>query len=434
VHWQDGWTLAPEPSGPKGGLFYKAFIGRLGDRFILNHGVVQPHGWQDTLRFYESHDLREWRYLGSHMPDPRWYAPQGRWDAMYLLPKDGADPFRGCYGYITATPKPGLPRGCGMCETEDGIHWTILPPPVFDWADVRSDDLEIGGVERLGGKYVLIGGVLLNGREAANANGYSLYTFVADDPRGPFRIVRGAHRLCGNMTAVTDPAGHLWRCSQLAAWARGRDGELLISNYAQSLTGTWLLPLRKPVFADGIFRLGWWEQNKRLKGRELPLPAASARLDAPGTARTAERLALTPDPHAGLLLEGTLAVRPAGGADAAVGFAFPGRAGSSLDVRLETGRPGQRATRLGWWLTDRGFEALDIVGPGCASVAGVDAGAPHAFRLLVRQGLFELYVNDLLVQTYFLNEHRDGTLALLAVGATAEFTHLRAWQMTIGDR
>jgi hypothetical protein len=85
-------------------------------------------------------------------------------------------------------------------------------------------------------------------------------------------------------------------------------------------------------------------------------------------------------------------------------------------------------------LTDRGFEALDIVGPGCASVAGVDAGAPHAFRLLVRQGLFELYVNDLLVQTYFLNEHRDGTLALLAVGATAEFTHLRAWQMTIGDR
>jgi hypothetical protein len=190
VHWQDGWTLTPEPSGPRGGMFYKAFISRVGDRFIMNHGVLQPHGWQDTLRFYESHDLREWRYHGSHMPDPRWYAPTGRWDHTYLLPKDEDDPSRGCYGYITATTRPGLPRGCGMCETEDGIHWRILPPPEFDWADVRPDDLEIGGVERIGGKYVLIGGVLLNGREAANANGYSR-SWPSVPPRSSPTCARG---------------------------------------------------------------------------------------------------------------------------------------------------------------------------------------------------------------------------------------------------
>ena len=86
---------------------------------------------------------------------------------------------------------PGINGKRGLMATsEDGVHWRILPPPVFDWADVRSDDLEIGGVERLGGKYVLIGGVLLNGREAANANGYSR-SWPSVPPRSSPTCARG---------------------------------------------------------------------------------------------------------------------------------------------------------------------------------------------------------------------------------------------------
>jgi hypothetical protein len=95
------------------------------------------------------------------------------------------------------------------------------------------------------------------------------------------------------------------------------------------------------------------------------------------------------------------------------------------------GRPAQRCTRIGWWAPDSEFAAVDIIGPQCASVAGIDAGVPHTFRLLVRQGLFELYLNDLLVQTYFLNEHWDGTLGFLAADASAEFAELKAWRMTV---
>lgn len=425
VHWQDGWTVTPEPSGPHGGIFYKAFINRIGDRFLMDHGVLQPHGWQDTLRYYESTDLKNWIYIGSNMPDPTWYVPTGRWDHMYVIPKDEADPAKGYYGYPVATPKPGLPRGCGMSESVDGRSWRILPPPRFEWGDVPPKDLEIGGVERIAGKYVMIGGHA----DFANGNGYLMYTLVADAPTGPFRPDPYAHRLCGNLTRVTDPVGHRWTVTNLAAWARGRDGEKLISNYAQDPSGTWLLPLRKPIFTDGHLRLGWWPQNDRLKGRELPLPSGSVTLDAtPG--RQAQRLDIAWDRQVGLVLEGTVKASQAGAAPA-VGIAFPGKGGQFLELRLELGPPGERCTRIGWWDPGSGFTAADVIGRGCAAVAGIDADISHIFRILVRHELFELYVNDLLVQTYFLNEHWDGTFGLLAVAATSEFTNLKAWRMTV---
>ena len=425
VHWQDGWTVTPEPTVPDGGKFYKAFIGRVGGRFLMDHGVLQPDGSQDTLRYYESADLRNWTCLGSNTPDPRWYAPAGRWDHMYIIPKDETDLAKGYYGYPVATTKHGLPRACAMCETLDGRSWKILPPPEFDWGDVPPKDLEIGGVERLGGKYVMIGGHA----DFANGNGYLMYSLLADSPTGPFRPDPGAHRLCGNLTKAADPAGHRWTVTNLAAWGRCRDGEKLISNYAQSRSGTWLLPLRKPVFIDGHLRLGWWPENDRLKGQPLPLASAQATLAA-GNGRQAHRLGVELDSTVGLVLEGTIRARLAGAAPAA-GFGFPGREKHWLEVRLELGAPGHRDTRIGWWSPDSGFAAADVIGRGCASVAGLEAETPHPFRLLVRQGLFELYVDDLLVQTCFLNEHWDGTIGFLAADATAEFTNLQAWRMSL---
>ena len=427
VHWEHGWTVTPEPLAPHGGHFYKPFIARIGERFVMNHGVLQPHGWQDTLRYYESMDLRNWTYLGSNSPDPRWYDPTGRWDHMYVLPKDEADPAKGYYGYPVATSRPGLPRGCGMCETVDGRSWTILPPPELDWGDVPPKDLEIGGVERVGGKYAMIGGHA----DFANGNGYLMYSLVADAPRGPFRPDPRAHRLCGNLTRVADTVGHHWSVAYLAAWARGRGGEKLISNYAADLSGIWMLPLRKPVFEDGCLRLGWWRENDRLRGEHLPIPNPSRTLEA-ANSRVARRLDVEWDRRVGLVLEGRLTVTPAGAAPAA-GIAFPGREGRWLELRLELGPPDGRCTRIGWWDPNSGFAAADVIGRGCASVAGIRGDVQHAFRLLLRNGLFELYVNDLLVQTYFLNEHWDGTLGFLSLDAVARFASLRAWRMSLAD-
>ena len=422
VHWHDGWEITPEPTGPYGGMFYKAFIGRVGGRFVMNHGVLQPHGWQDTLRYYESTNLKDWNYIGSNMPDPQWYLPTGRWDHMYILPKDEQDPSLGYYGYPVATPKPGLPRGCGMCETTDGRSWKILPPPAFDWGNVTPMDMEIGGVERLSGKYVMLGGCSTN-------NGYLVHTLVSDSPAGPFRPDKETYRLCGNLTLATDQCGHRWRASQLAAWARCREGEKLISNYAQSITGTWMLPLRKPVF-DGLrLRLGWWEENERLKGKRLPISFSPITIDA-SSGRQMKQIGLDFNPSEGVILEGTFKAGISGSYPFA-GFSFSGDDGRFLDIRLELGEKDKRRTCIGWWNVKDGFTAADEIGEGCASVRGAEANADNRFRLLVRQGLFELYLNDFLVQTYFLNERCDGKIWLLVNDSRVEFSSLKVYNMQI---
>ncbi|MHC4061115.1 MAG: hypothetical protein ACYSUC_09865, partial [Planctomycetota bacterium] len=112
VHWKDEDIVIEERESARGCRFFKCFVARCGDKFIMNHGVARPEG-QDTLRFYESPDLKQWNYLFSSHPDSRWYVRDGRWDHMYIIPKEEGVPDSGYWGYAVATPKPGLPRAPG---------------------------------------------------------------------------------------------------------------------------------------------------------------------------------------------------------------------------------------------------------------------------------------------------------------------------------
>ncbi|MHB0859184.1 MAG: glycoside hydrolase family protein [Anaerolineae bacterium] len=419
VHWHEGWQVCPEPLTPYGGKFFKAFIGRIGNRFVMNHGVLQPNGWQDTLRYYESQDLREWTYICSNQPDPQWYMPTGRWDHMYTLPKDEENPAAGYWGYPVATTRPELLRGCGLMETHDGRSWTILPPPVFDWGDVQPQDLEIGGVERLDGKYLMMGGTC-----DYVSDGYSMYTLIADDPRGPFRPDSEAFRLCGTSSRV----GRLG-VSLLAAWCRGEGNEKLISNYVEVPSGIWMLPLRKPVFDDGHLRLGWWKKNDLMKGPELDLPAAIYALGASGPHRQLTWLDTAFDISAGVVIEGVLRAE-ARAEGAAVGFALSETRSRSIEIRLGIGEPAERSTRIGRYNDVTGFNVLDMTGRGCATVTGIGNGSKHAFRLLLRYDMFELYLDDLLVQTYTY-QPEGGKVGFLVDGAQAAFENIRAWKMDL---
>jgi hypothetical protein len=47
-------------------------------------------------------------------------------------------------------------------------------------------------------------------------------------------------------------------------------------------------------------------------------------------------------------------------------------------------------------LTDRvDFHSEDTIGPGCAAPAGIVPHANHAFRLMIRKNMFELYLDDI---------------------------------------
>ena len=52
--------------------------------------------------------------------------------------------------------------------------------------------------------------------------------------------------------------------------------------------------------------------------------------------------------------------------------------------------------------TEFHFESLDITGQNCATVNGLDNDKDHTFRLWLRGGQMELYVDDLLMETFFI--------------------------------
>ncbi len=433
VHWKDEDIVIEERESARECRFFKCFVGRCGDKFIMDHGVARPEG-QDTLRFYESGDLKQWNYLFSSHPDPRWYVRDGRWDHMYIIPKEQGVPNSGYWGYAVATPKPDLPRAPGMMQSPNGTDWEILPPAKMKWGDTVERDLEYGGCERIGGKYYLIGGA---GEYVSK--GYSMYTLVSDGPRGPFRPDTEAYRLCGTTSKTVT-----W----LAAWARAKD-ELLISNYASFSSDKWrpsMLPLRKPVVdKDGHLRLGWWKGNKALKGKPLTLEKNTVELNTRGKKSHYEIVYLNDafDLHKGVVLEGRIKARPAAPqrdsndtaskAKPAAGFVFEEGPRKSVAIQLGIGQPEDRETHIGRLQTTAEgkmqFQSEDVTGKGCATVTGIENGKEHRFRLLVRRGMFELYIDDMLMQTY-VYKPGSGKVGFLAHNANVVFRDVQAWNMS----
>ncbi len=442
VHWNDEGIVNEERESAMGCKFFKCFVGRCGDKFIMNHGVSRPNA-QDTLRFYESRDLKNWDYLFSSHPDPRWYAQRRRWDHMYMLPKEEGTPEAGYWGYVVAAPKEA--PGVGMMQSVDGRDWEALPPAPIEWPQgiKPRNHFEWGGCERIGDKYYLIGG---GGRYLGNS--YSMYTLVADGPKGPFRFENEAYRLCGTSygKSARGSKSLIW----LAAWARAKD-ELLISNYASfSFTDKGrpvLLPLRKPVVdKDGHLRLGWWKGNEALKGKPFTLKKKTVKLKTQPKKSNYQIVYLSEefDLDKGLVLEGRIKARPAASqqesndtaskAKPAAGFVFEEGPGKSMAIQLGIGQGEDRETHIGRLQTTAEgkmqFQSEDVTGgKGCATVTGIDSGKKHSFRLLVRRGMFELYIDDMLMQTY-VYEPGSGKVGFMAHNANVVFSNVKAWNMS----
>ncbi|MBC8462655.1 MAG: hypothetical protein H8D67_32215, partial [Deltaproteobacteria bacterium] len=174
-------------------------VWQAGKKFILNFSESRE-GVQ-AIFFAESDDLIHWKRLGDEYridPDPRWYndTRSGRWDCIWAIPRDEG----GFWGYLTANPwhsdehPSGLEyRSVGMVESEDGVRWRAVEPPVFEWGEIPQTKFEVGAIEKIGDKYYLqlgTGGYM--------GNRFGMYTFVGDSPKGPFRPDTQAFRLLGS--------------------------------------------------------------------------------------------------------------------------------------------------------------------------------------------------------------------------------------------
>jgi len=437
-------------------------VHRVGDRFIINHGSFTQPGVQNVIRFWESTDLVHWTFMGHEadlLPDVRWYSPSSRLDCMSVVPvvDNGRTKY---YGFATG---PG-----GFLESEDGIRWSGMPRPQVDWGFVPppptppdEGGFEVGGCHEIHGKYYLVGGWF----NYMGATGYGVYTLIADTPRGPFRADAAAYRLCGNSTR--------W----VALWARfcRSDADLLVNGYMYSgytyETGdTWLPPLKTAVVdSGGHLRLGYWRGNDALKGVPANVDFSACRQAYPNEASrecacnvVAGRLDLQaqPERHSilrtnipttvaildntfdfdrGVIIEGTIQAtcRDRRLVAASVGFYLQETAGAGTAILLHSyGR-----TEIGQMtLSDRvDFLPEDTIGPGCAAPAGILPHTNHSFRLLIRKNMFELYLDDMFVQT-FNTTHAPGSIGLtperigfIAQNGQGLFENLKVWSMNLDE-
>jgi hypothetical protein len=194
---------------------------------------------------------------------------------MHVINRPGG----GCYGYWTADPVGAV--GFGFGESDDGFHWSALPPPLIDWDGedvVSSGQTEVTSVDQIGDKYY----ALLHTASGYKGDGSGAYVLIADNPAGPFRADRKAYRLFSTNTLPWKHSG-MWCCTCCHT-----PNGVLVNNHHVTRgvekgpvkTPWWLAPgasiylaplKRAIVDRDDHLRLGYWEGNDKLKSLPIPL-------------------------------------------------------------------------------------------------------------------------------------------------------------------
>jgi hypothetical protein len=349
-------------------------------RFQMNFSEWK--GPRQTIFFAASEDLVHWTRLGQEyefVQDERWYEPAGRWDCIWTLPRPGG----GLYGYWTATPKPETGGRFGFGETLDGVTWQALPPPRVEGVG----EGEVGAVEPIGTRFYMMFG-----------SGGLMVTLVADRPEGPFVAARKNPRLLSGHTYFSRfyraPDGLLVNHHSVA-----RDGQV----YFGTLKGT-------AVDEEGTLRLVWWRGNEALKHERLtlaaPVPAGGGRIAWVSTALDVDR---------GVVVEGTLAL-PAAANDPPAGLYIECRGSAGVALLVFAGGRAE----LGPMQPD---------GSGFQAEKAVDRertyASPASFRLLLKQTLLEVYLDDVLIECYSLPQNATGRIG--GIGGAA-MHGLSAWQ------
>lgn len=471
VHWKDyGVVLKSEAF--KNNRVWKQYISRVGDKYIMDYGAFTDVGTNNNLlRFWESSDLVHWKFLYEIPIDTRYYRADGRWDHMFMIPKGENNPEAGYLGYMVANPIDH--GGFGMMESADGIHYHPIKAPEIQ-ANFEIPTLEPGGIEKFGNKYYFIGG----DANHYGFSGYGVYTYVADSPMGPFHPDLDAYRLSGTSGIDGDVYVNI-----LAAFVKYSPERLVSAPFSfQSTPGTagrgvWFLPMRKAIVdAQGHLRLAYWKRNDLAKGEELKIDASQNTVVFPPGQTNSDpiiKLAATSnsitvgteknwrpfpwlnsmklrkgvvvlnqyfDLNKGVIIEGTLQARDQNpkapySRKMFAGFYIEGaEGGPGTAIMLEIGEPQWRASVIGKLTLDTDFhlQPLDVTGRNCATVTGLDDGKSHTFRLWVRGGQMELYVDDLLMQSFYF-ERPSGRIGFLAQESEAQFSNLKFYQMNFDD-
>jgi hypothetical protein len=353
-----------------------------GPAFQLNYSFWI--GERQTIFFAQSDDLVHWTRCGKDVEfvqDERWYERNGRWDSIWTIERPGG----GLYGYWTATPKKETGGQFGFGESMDGITWKALEPPKVSGVGVG----ELGAVEKVGERYVALFGT--------NSH---METLVADQPQGPFTVVDRNKIVLGGHTYYArffqSPSG-LLVCHHSIA----RDGEV----YFGHLKGT-------HFDAEGTLRLTWWPGNEALKHKPITVPPLAAGGNGP-----IRMLSRKLDIAAGIVLECTLRLPKPLGAPRGLYIEHGKGVGTAILFNSE-GR------------AELGSVAAD--GSGFKAEKTVDRELPFRdparFRLLLKDALLEIYLDDFLIECYSLPAPATGRIGLIPGNQRTSIGSLKAWR------
>ena len=387
VHWHEHGLVLEKAEGVTWmgtGTVWEAPSHGSEPRFMMNFS--EWRGNAQTIFFAESSDLLHWRRLGNEhefRPDGRWYRTgggnDGRWDCICTIDRPGG----GRYGYWTANPINFT--GFGFGETDDGVTWRALPPPVIEWGAVAPMSvIESGAVAEIGGRYY----TMLGSYAAYNSCSSGMFTFVADKPAGPFRP------MSANYLLLTSPPG---RMHTYFARFFPKDGELLFNHHAVAHDGeVYFAPLKlAEVDKSGALRLKWWNGN------------TAATKEWKTSKKTYGTLSY--DPSAGMLIEGSLRISQ-----------------NPEDVKptiLVDCDEGQRATSFSIHAVGI-VDIEEIAADGSVSLLErIDRQlgliGSVSVRVLLMHSFVELYLDDHLIQVHSLPAKPAGRLFLCGVEQAA---------------
>jgi hypothetical protein len=397
VHWRDhGWAIRASDKMVDylgTGAVWKAADFAASGKFLCNYSEWRKEGGAgkptQNILFAWSTDLIHWNKFGDELMfkvDTRYYDKYGRWDCIYPMPREGG----GYWGTWTASAKPGEPGGVvGIGASDDGLHWSALPAP-----QVLPGVGESGAFWKFGPRiYAMFGAG-------------SMWTYSADRVTGPYKRAE--------KNALLLPAEHTY----FSRFFPLPDGTVLVNHQSNSDWGWHVATLKQAVVdGEGVLRLKYWKGNEALKGGPIGVALQ-------GTSNAVAMMTAPLDLLSGFVAEGAIRL-PRGRQQPPCGFYL-----------LPENRSGH-AVRV--WADGRAeFGTMDPFGGSWKVRLATDRqwqfGATARFRLLVRRGMLELYLDDYLVDCYYMRGLGGAEALRLGVLGDAKDSavgDLKVWRMSL---
>ncbi|MBE7044755.1 MAG: hypothetical protein E7397_04445 [Ruminococcaceae bacterium] len=391
--------------------------------YYMNSGSFCENGRQAVLKFWKSEDLLHWEYCPElDVVSPELENEKTRLDCMCVLKHDGK-----YYGYATGQ--------YGFLISDDGAHWTPNPCNI-DYTPFPPYNTALGGFEiadfiELDGTFYLLCG----GFGHLGTNGYGVYLYESKHPEGPFTPCLPFYRINGTSKRWVN----MWeRCFE-------KDGQLLAHNYmyngySYECGDVYLPPIKKLQKTEEKLSLAWWDGNNAMYGGIVKtcdslISESSSYSVFDDTKNQCDFSELLSIPNATIiefnmtLSENTFTNYSQGG------FFLAETETDGSAVLFDTYGKCEIVH-----IKDGKIQSVeDVIGFGSTAPYYITSGKTYSVRILAKNGLFELYVNDLYLQT-FNNAHMPESLAnaFLYFGAASvrnscTLSNLRIYDMK-GDK